>query len=92
MNVDVVCRDDLGRRGGEVLGHKSPIEADHDPTIGATVTDDPLGNGLRAHAHRIERVLLGDARAPAVGAEDDVHKLGGRCPPAPTVFGIAALQ
>src|SRR5207248_9665615 len=56
-----------------MLRGKPSIEADHDAAIGAAVPDDPLRDRLRADPHRVEGVLVGDSRAPAVRAKDDVH-------------------
>ena len=71
--VDPVRRDDLRGSGREMLRRETAVVPDDDAAVGLAALLDPLRDSLRAHAHRVERVLLGDARAPPVGAEHDLH-------------------
>src|SRR5687767_12600853 len=79
--------DDLRGGGREVLGCETAVVTDHDAATRLAALLDPLGHGLRADSHRIERVFLGDARAPAVGAEHDLHAVAPR-PGAPTPASV----
>ena len=70
-------RDHFRSGSREMLRRETAIEADHDAAIGAAVLHHPLGDGLRAHADSVERVLVSNAGSPAIGPKDDVHRYGG---------------
>ena len=54
-----------------MLGGEPPVVGD-DHALGLLATiDHVLGDAVGAAAHVVEGVVVGDARAPAVGAEDD---------------------
>ena len=68
---DVVGEQDLGGGLGEVLAGEAAVVADHDALGRGALVADVLGDALGAAADVLVRVVVGDARAPAVGAEDD---------------------
>src|SRR5205814_9487443 len=71
MNRNVVCREDFRRRGGEMLGTKPAVAAYDDPAryrCGRERCFEILGKSLRAASDVIERVVVGNSAAPAVGA------------------------
>ena len=97
-------RDGLGRREGanvvrgkdldagarEVLGREASIVAHDHATLGGTGLLQVLGNAARAAADVVERVVLGDGGAPAVGSELDLRhgRLGLDCRLRPMLPGL----
>ena len=71
--MDAVGGHDLGRGGSEVLGTEATVESHDDPAIRVAALLHPLGDPLRAHAHRVEGVGVRGPRPPAVGPELDVQ-------------------
>ena len=66
----------LDAGAGEVLGGEAPVMADHDAAIGRAGLLEVLRHAARASAHVMERVVLGDGGAPAIGPELDLgHRL-----------------
>ena len=68
---DVVGEDDLGRRHREVLRREAPVVGEDDALRLLPSPDHVARDAIGAAAHVLEREILGDARPPAVGAEDD---------------------
>ena len=64
-------RADLGRGLGEELAREAPVVADDHAACRRPRVAHVLGHALGAAADVVVRVVLGDARPPAVRAEDD---------------------
>ena len=71
VGLDAVGGDDLGAGGGEVLGAEARVEADDEAAFGEAGRLQVARDALGAVADVLERVVLGDDGAPAVGAELD---------------------
>ena len=70
--ADVVGREHLDAGPREVLGGEATVVADHHAAVGGPGLLEVLGHAARAAAHVVERVVLGDGGAPAVGPELDL--------------------
>ena len=74
---DVAREQDLGGGRGEVLRGEPAVVGDDDALRLLAPLDDVLGDAVGAAADVLEREIVGDPRAPAVGAEDDVGRVPG---------------
>src|SRR5213076_1011538 len=68
---DVMCDEDLGNGGGEVLGGEPSIEGDHDALRLLAAAGDIAGHAIGAAADVVEREFVCDPGSPAVCPEDD---------------------
>src|SRR3990172_10226528 len=77
QDVESVAGQHFGGGGGEVLREEAPIVANDDRPAGPPSLAKIGGEALRTAADGGESVVLGDAPAPAIGAEGDLGR-GGR--------------
>ena len=56
---------------GEVLGREPAVVGDDDALGLLAALDDVVRDAVGAAADVLERVVVGDPRSPAIGAEDD---------------------
>ena len=56
-----------------MLGGEAPVVADDDATVGGPRLLEVFGDTAGAAADIVERVVLGDGGAPAVGSELDLR-------------------
>ena len=71
--ADVVRRQHLDAGAREVLRGEAPVVADDHATVSGAGRSQVFGHAPGAAAHVVEREILGDRRAPAVGAELDLR-------------------
>ena len=74
---DVVGGQDLGCGGSEMLGREPPVVRDHHALGRLAPADDVGRDSVGTAPDVLERVLIGDPRAPAIGTEDDSRGRGG---------------
>ena len=73
---DVARQEDLGRGRGEVLRGEAAVVGDDDALRLLAAVLDVARDAVRAAAHVLEGVVVGDPRPPAVGAEHDLVGVG----------------
>ena len=72
---NVLGHQDFCGGGGEMLGGEAPVVGDDDALGLLAPADDVLRDPVGATPDALERVVVGDLRPPAIGAEDDLRWL-----------------